>query len=262
MFSCEKRISTLTLYFVFPTSYYTTQIELCEEYRRSPDTWECTIGNYIAPCVFEGPNTVSDDELNKAKTELMELQRAQKLEKERREKAARDYAGYRQEQQNFHNSYSEAQRNRDQWYNQNSGRWDHFDAGRGTKRSPKQKNKYGSYNNRADSGRGSQNNENSNRANGSSAPSGNYYVLLGVSLNASVTEIKKAYRKVSHLPDDFCVLIHLCVLIAYPSCRLYIYSSITANPTLPSVLSSITQTRILILQRLKPLEKSMRRTKR
>ena len=139
------------------------------------------------------------------------MQKGQKLEQER----SREYAKYRQAQQDFHSSYSEAQRNREQWYNQkeHSRHWDSFNTGHGSKRSPKQKNNYRSNSNRTEAGGGYHSKENGTRANTSNAPAGSYYSLLGVSVNASVTEIKKAYRKVrrsshiSHFLFNFCVFL-------------------------------------------------------
>ena len=170
---------------------------------------------------------MSEADVQQIKKEMVDLQRERMMEKERRERAARDSAGYRQEQQNFHSSYSDAQRNRDHWYNQkNSRHWDSFNEGPGSKRSPKQKNKSRPQN-RADPGRGSQsqgygtrgpNNDYGARAQSNAAPTGTHYSVLGVTVSASEAEIKKAHRKVRKLScDRVCIFYSPLCLANSPS---------------------------------------------
>ena len=166
-------------------------LELVEEVRKSPDSYAA----FIHPCLFDGPKTVTEEDIAQVKTELEEMQK----EKERKQNHARDEASYRQERQKFHDAFTDAQRRRDHWYNQqgtgSSRRWDSFNDGPGSKRSPKQKNKHQSYN-RSDS-RPSQNSGYASRAQNNAATAGTHYGVLEVTRSANEAEIKKAYRKVS-----------------------------------------------------------------
>ena len=187
---------------------FSIQVDLCEEYLKSPESWSNSPANFINACIFDGPDTMSQGDVQQIKKEMVELQREKVMEKERRERAARARAGYSQEQHNFHSSYADAQRNRDRWYNQesNSRHWDSFNSGPGSKRSPKQKNKSRSQN-RADPGHGSQSNGYGARAQSNTAPAGTHYGVLGVTIGASEAEIKKAYRKVRKWScDSGCIL--------------------------------------------------------
>ena len=187
-------------------------IKLVEHERKSPESGD----SFVSPCLFDGPKDVKDDEIGQVKKELEDFQR-QKLQKEN---SAREQAGYNQQREKFHNKFSDAQRRRDEWYNQQgagtSRRWDSFDNGPGSKRSPKKKNKgpQQSYTHSSDSRWGFPNGSTSSHSRRGSAhgangyasrpesnltsAAGTHYGTLGVTCNATEAEIKKAYRKVIH----------------------------------------------------------------
>jgi tetratricopeptide (TPR) repeat protein len=171
---------------------YKRWLELVEDAKRSPGS--CAA--FMTPCLFDGPRNVSHEDINQVKAELEE---AQKM-KERKENAAREEASFRHERQRFHEHFSDAQRRRDHWFNQQgagaSRRWDSFNEGFGTRRSPKQKN---NQSNRSSDSRRSFQNDNNNSSNSENTINAfsTHYGVLQVSQNATEADIKKAYRKVS-----------------------------------------------------------------
>lgn len=175
---------------------YTKWLSLVKEAKQESNP------SFLTPCLFDGPRKVSKEDIDQV---TQELEDAQKL-KEKKEKAAREEASYRQERQKFHDTFADAQRRREHWYSQQgsgSRRWDSFhNAGNGSKRSPNHKTHQQSHRS-SDSKRGSQTEkENPFSTNGT------HYGVLDIPRNATEATIKKAYRKVRHSS----IFLHLCYL--------------------------------------------------
>jgi len=164
-------------------------LQLAEDAKK-PDSY----ATVIAPCLFDGPRDVTNEQIKVTKQELEDVLKL----KERKAYAAREQECYRQQREQFHQSYSDAHRRRDHWYNQQgvsgSRRWDSFDKGPGSKHSPKQRNSRRNANSR----RGSQHTS-SWRAETNANISVTHYSVLQVPQSASEAEIKKAYRKVGRI---------------------------------------------------------------
>ena len=159
--------------------------------RQSPESY------FKMPCVFDGPQKVTDEEYKTAKNELDQVCK----KKKQKESRPRNDEGYNQERQKFreaaHNSsrstFNSAHRRREQWHNQEGASgsrcFDPFNNGPGTKRSPKQRYK-----------QQSRNTESSRRP--SAAPensvdlSGTHYGVLQIPRSAAQAEIKRAYKTV------------------------------------------------------------------
>lgn len=166
---------------------YHKWLALAEEAKQEPSP------AFLTPCLFDGPQKVTKDEIKQVHQELEE---ARKL-KERKEKNAREEASYRHERQKFQDAFNDAQRRKEHWYNHQSSssrRWDSFNNhgdGGGTKRSPNKKAHQHSYN-QSDRRRPSQTGRDSQFSS-----SATHYGVLEIQHNATDADIKKAFRKLA-----------------------------------------------------------------
>jgi tetratricopeptide (TPR) repeat protein len=174
-------------------------IEMVNQARRDPSSFSPS----LSPCIFDGPNEASDNDIAQVKQELSDAERI----KVAAEASARAEAAYRKEKERrqketFDNAQQgEAQRRRDYFYSQqrSSRRWDSF-TDRGPKRSSsKPRSKTNSHSQKKESSSSSrqQSNKPREQSNTSISNNGDHYSVLGVKRNATVSEIKKAYRKMA-----------------------------------------------------------------
>eukprot|EP00980_Cylindrotheca_fusiformis_P006481 scaffold1377_cov126-Cylindrotheca_fusiformis.AAC.26 len=174
-------------------------IEMAQQARRDPSSFSPT----LSPCIFDGPNDASDNDIAQVKQELAD---AEKI-KAAAEASARAEAAYRREKERrqkeaFRNTQQgEAQRRRDYFYSQqrDSRRWDSF-ADRGPKRSKsKPRSKKNFQSEQTGSGKSSRQDDNKSREQSTTsiANNGDHYSALGVKRNATESEIKKAYRRMA-----------------------------------------------------------------
>ena len=146
----------------------------------------------FSPCLFDGPQDVSKEDLAKVKEEMDEVLKA----KSQAEAQARSDAAYRKQQQQWQNDSfnnaqrGDAQRRRDFFYSQksNSRRWDSF-----TDRGPKESSKTSSK----EPSREQNNSKNDKSPKSSIVNDNDHYSVLRVERNATDAEIKKAYRKMA-----------------------------------------------------------------
>lgn len=163
-----------------------------------------------SPCLFDGPNDVKPSEVEQVKKELDDLYKA----KRRAEAASREEAERRRVretwQENFSTSWrssNDAQKRREQWYDDQDGsrRWDSFkDEG---PRSRSQGRPRPNPSDNTSSSRSHQQQQNSHQQQQTVSPRSdplrNHYSVLNVQPNAKLEDIKKAFRKlaVKYHPD-------------------------------------------------------------
>ncbi|KAL3939210.1 MAG: hypothetical protein SGBAC_006023 [Bacillariaceae sp.] len=155
-----------------------------------------------SPCIFDGPNDATDDDLANTKRELAEATRAQ-------DSARAAEANWKKSQQETFNNKAnkgDAQRRREAFYNQknDSRRWDSF-SNRGPKRSnskPRSKPssqgkdpKRNSY--KKSASWNSPKNGGQDQRPADLSKNSDHYGVLGLSRNATAAEIKKAFRKMA-----------------------------------------------------------------
>jgi tetratricopeptide (TPR) repeat protein len=178
-------------------------IEMVNQARRDPSSFSPS----LSPCIFDGPNEASDNDIAQVKQELSDAERI----KVAAEASLRAEAAYRKEKERrqkeaFNKSQQgEAERRRDHFYSQQSRRWDSF-TDRGPKKSSskpqsssKPRSKSNSHSQKKDSSGSSrqQSNKPREQSNASISNNGDHYSVLGVKRNATESEIKKAYRKMA-----------------------------------------------------------------
>ena len=178
------------------TAEYERYIQLVSEYRKE-GVYETT------SCLFDGPKEVSSENVDAVKMELDEVKRlqinqenaarAEKVQKEQRQKWYSENFGKAKPGDNAHSR-------RDQWYSQQGAneprRWDSFN-GRGphpngnSGRGPS----WRQHSSRDDSSRRGEPKSNFAATPPSTNPgSENHYSVLQLSVNATESEIKKGYR--------------------------------------------------------------------
>jgi DnaJ-domain-containing protein 1 len=176
-------------------------------------------GYQNTPCIFDAPKDIGADDLETARGELKELQRAKiNAEHAKRAEEAERVNKQKRYQETFGQSKADAEQRRQQWYNQqdnnSSRRWDSF-SGRGPHRGPhpganpnhsyKQSSpNRGSYRARPEPPRAqSYRSRNSSREEQKPAAVSSpitettscHYKVLNVPRDASLELIKKAYKK-------------------------------------------------------------------
>ena len=174
-------------------------ISLYEQHKAHPDDMFTSVSRLL----FEGPHTVQPKTINEVKEELNNAFESKKIEEAQR--ARRDE--YNRAWQSERNFRSSAQNRRDNWYTSSSRRWDSF-ADRGPKSNSSRQNSSSSSNNNNKNSSSSRNtgtgrSSNSETNNRSPRDIKDFYTLLNVPRNATVADIKKAYRKMAlkHHPD-------------------------------------------------------------
>jgi tetratricopeptide (TPR) repeat protein len=186
------------------TDEYARWLEMVRQARADPNSFSSN----ISPCIMEGPDTINAKEENAVKQELDDLlkSRAQAQAAER-SRAAYEQQRAQWQSDRFNSSYTarntDAQRRREYFQSHQSAsrRWDSFadrgpNSSRSAKTNPRPENVNASQSQ-------SERTTKTVRSPKEYAENDSHYDVLQISINASVSDVKKAYRTMARIyhPD-------------------------------------------------------------